>query len=153
MPCGLAAAPRMYSPVPWELGHPTPASAVPVLLSERQWLCPAQCHALGHAWQTGRLRSRIKACLDIQDHATPCCSARPEDEESQVSLWYQQRVQGQKEGLQQGSGKQGFSSLPARAEGTNKQTDELNCLLNLCISIHITEAASSNSRVLIINAT
>lgn len=55
--------------------------------------------------------------------------------------------------LQQGSSKQGFSSLPAGAEGTNKQTDELNCLLNLSISIHITEPASSNSSVLIINAT
>lgn len=60
---------------------------------------------------------------------------------------------GQRGGLQQGRGKHGFSSLPAGAEGTNKQTDELNCLLNLCISIHITEPASSNSRVLIINAT
>lgn len=141
MPCGLAAAPRMHSPVPRELEKKGNGSAQP---SATLWAMPGK---------QGRLRSRIKACLDIQDHATPYCSARPEDEENQVSLWYQQRFQGQKEGLQQGSGKQGFSSLPARAEGTNKQTDELNCLLNLCISIHITEAASSNSSVLIINAT
>lgn len=95
----------------------------------------------------------LKPGLAIQDPAMHCCSAQPEDEQNQVSLWQQRRVQGQREGQQQGSGKQGFSSLPAGAEGTNKQTDELNCLLNLCISIHITEPASSNSSVLIINAT
>lgn len=95
----------------------------------------------------------LKPCLAIQDHATNCCSTWPEDEQNQISLWQQQRVQGQREGLQHGNGKPGFSSLPAGAEGTNKQTDELNCLLNLCISIHITEPASSNSSVLIINAT
>lgn len=33
------------------------------LLSERQWLCTAPCHAVGPALQTSRLRSRIKVPL------------------------------------------------------------------------------------------